>query len=560
MLQGLFCALSVSNFITRLKVRHFASRKTIAMRNFVAMLALLSFVSFSCSREGPSDNLPDEEYQSPNDVPHEMIVLGEKLDDPYAVENVKSAIASLYPTKAGQIEIEPTDIYVRFLPKNEEEFSRLSSMKMLLLDHPIDYSIVREGDYYHDPSIADDCITWQYAVVKPDFVFPTGIRYEVLEQCFIADANVDTKAFDGLDWSQIEREAFRLTGNEALLEPDTKADGESSYPSGQIQIIDDRYNNGEAIGVAGVKVSCNTFVKFASAYTDVEGNYKMDKAFNTSLRYRLVFQNEKGFAIGFNKVLVSASTSTLGKNSPEGVSIVIDTSSDRNLFCRSAVNNAAYDYYENCSREDEKISLPPANTRLWLFQFLSSSSTMMLQQGVLVDNTKIGEFLGDYKTLVKMFLPDITLGVSNLEHYCSIYAITLHELAHASHFSQVGKEYWNKYFAYVLNSYLASSGKMYGTGSEENAGYCEVGEMWSYYVQNRMYQDRYGETSYVFGNDYWFYPQILLYLDERGLSMSNIAKALTSSVTSRDEFAAKLEELNPDCSTVIRQAFDRYKN
>lgn len=492
----------------------------------------------------------------PEDVSHDMIVLGDRLDDPYSVSNVESALLSLYPSKAGRVDLKPTDIYVRFLPRDEAEYDRLVSGGIHLTDHPLDYEIIREGDYYHDPELDEEAITWQYAVLSPDYDFPKGIRYEILDECYIAD-NVATRA-DGIDWEEVEREAFRMTGNAAMLEPAVRG-GETGHarPSGRLTVIDAR-NGGAEEGIAGVKVSCNTFVKFAHAYTDSQGYYTMDREFSSELRYRIVFQNEKGFGIGLNKILVPASSSTLGKAGPEGVSITVTKDSDRRLFTRTVVNNAAWDYYESCSASDRKVTLPPANTRIWIFQALDVCSTPMLQQGVLVDDTSIGKYLGDFKNTVKMFLPDITLGVKDIEEYSTIYAGTVHELAHASHFSQVGKEYWNKYISYVLRSFAESGGKMYGVGAGEGSGHCAVGESWGYYMQNRLYKDRYGEDQMSFGTSYWFHPQVLLYLDERGLDRSRISKALQPEVTDSNALQDKLESLYPEYGTIIGQAFKRY--
>jgi hypothetical protein len=284
----------------------------------------------------------------------------------------------------------------------------------------------------------------------------------------------------------------------------------------------------------------------------------MDREFTSELRYRIVFQNEKGFGIGLNKILVPASSSTMGKAGPEGVSLTVDNGSDRRLFTRSVVNNAAYDYFESCAVRDRKILPPPANTRIWIFQALEACSTPMLQQGVLVDETAIGEFLGEFSKYVKMFLPDITLGVRGVEEYSTIYSGTVHELAHASHFSQVGKQFWNKYVGYVIASFIESGGRMYGVGSGDGAGHCEVGEMWAYYVQNRLYKERYGEDKTTFGTSYWFHPHILLYLDERGLGRSGIFKALQPEVTSKNALQERLGSLYPEYGVIINQAFDRY--
>ena len=168
--------------------------------------------------------------------------------------------------------------------------------------------------------------------------------------------------------------------------------------------------------------------------------------------------------------------------------------------------------------------------------------------------------MGGFAKLVKMFLPDITLGVKDVEDYSTLYAGTVHELAHASHFSQVGKPYWNKYVEYVVTSFIQSGGKMYGTGSGDGAGHCEIGEMWAYYLQNRMYKDRYGEDNVTFGTSYWFRPHVLLYLDERGLGRSSIFKAMQPDVVSRTELREKLGSLYPEYGIVIGQAFDRYND
>ena len=526
-----------------------------SMKNSIEKLMLIpALLLCSCTLE----EVEDIAGQESRNVSHDMIILGDKLEDPYSLSNVEAALTKVYPSKAGRVIVDATDLYVRFLPVSEREYNTLTDLGLNLTDHPLDYEILQDGDYYHDPSLPDNAITWQYAVVSPDFHFPTYIRYEILDECYIPDNGAATRADDGIDWDEVEREAFRLTGHSDMLLPEVKGESGALAPKGTILIKDDRLNEGEACGLAGVKVMCNTFVKFASAYTDAGGEYEMDMTFSTDIRYRIVFQNVKGFAIGLNKILVPASTSTLGKGSPEGVSITIDKDSDRKLFARSAANNAAYEYFERCEEEGQEIPTPPANTRLWLFQPMESSACLMLQQGVLIDDTFIGKFLGDYGELVKMFLPDVVIGIKELYEYSSIYAQVVHELAHASHYSQAGNEYWNKYADYIAKSFIKSGGRMYGTGAEDNSGYCEVGEMWAYYVQNRLYKERYGEDKSTFGTSYWFKPHILLYLDERGLGRSAICKALKPEVNSRQTLHSSLENLYPDYGTIINQAFERY--
>ena len=490
-------------------------------------------------------------------ISHEMMVLGERLADPYSVENVRLAVRSLYPEKVRQ-DIRPTDMYVRFLPEDETQYERLLSMGFELLDHPLDHRIVLDGDYYHDPEIAADRITWQYVVVPAGTAFPDGIRCEVLDECYIAEHDTQTRA-DGIDWAAVEREAFRLTGNGDLLTPGTRAEeGEALAPAGRITLLDEECNQGVPEGLSGVKVVVNSFVKFATAYTDDEGCYEMAKKFTGDVQYRLMFKNRRGFAIGVNLVLIPASLSTLGKHSPAGIDVEVDRYADWKLFTRCVVNNATAAYYDRCE-ETGDVSAPPAGLRLWIFRNLRSSSTPMLQQGVLVDSGKLGEFLGDYASLVKMFLPDVTLGLKNCTDYASIYAETVHELAHASHFVRAGKSYWAGYVHFILRSFITSLGITYGTGLEQDAGYCEVGEMWGYFFGNLLFRERYGRGSAAEGMTQWFYPQILMYLEDRGVDAAKIFDALGPEVTSRDAFQSALSDRYPEHYSVISQAFDRYR-
>ena len=237
------------------------------MRNCWKLLLPLTLLA-GCSEEGMPDR--DGRRVDVSALSHGMIELGEKLEDPYTVANIQEAVARLYPTRAGGISIQATDLYVRFLPKNEEEYALLLDKGLKLTDHPVDYRIVKEGDYYHDPELAENAITWQYAVVGKDFEFPAGIRCEILDECYLSENDPVTRAESGIDWDAVEVEAYRLTGN-ADLYPGTRADEEAVFPAGRITIEDPDAFGGKPYGVAGVMVCCNSFVKFATAYTDRDG-------------------------------------------------------------------------------------------------------------------------------------------------------------------------------------------------------------------------------------------------------------------------------------------------
>lgn len=516
---------------------------------------LASLVVMSCSKDGHS---PDRgvDYSYGKNLKHDCIVLGDRLENPYKTENITKALQSLYPTKADRIDVKTTDLYVRFLPADENEFRQLEGLGLHLTDHPLDYSIKVDGDWYHDPSVPQGDVTWQYAVVAHDFDFP-DIPYEIIDECYISENDPATRS-DGIDWSAVEREAYVLTGNEAMLAPALTKAGGKVVPSGRITIVDPDADGGKPFGVAGVRISCNSFVKFDHAYTDRDGYYNMEKEYASDLRYRMVFQNEKGFSLGFNMVLVPASVSTLGKSTPEGVNMTVTSDSDDRLFKRCVVNNAAYDYYSRCAVEDLNLKLPPSDLRIWLFNSMEASSAVMLHHGAVIGSELISKFMGKVISVVKYFMPDITIGTKELNDYAGIYSTVCHELAHASHYSKVGNEYWNNYICYVIQSFIRTGGMTYGDGEGEAAGYCEIGEMWAYFMESRMYKDRYGGSYPAFGTSFWFSPQIFRYLCDRGVSCSEILSVLDANVKSKEELKVALIASCPEDRVTIEQVFSRY--
>lgn len=518
---------------------------------FTMMLPVL--VLASCSKEAVS---PREygEFSTKHERPvmHDAIVLGKKLDNPYSVANVRKALNLVYPTRSGA-EIDPNGLYVRFLPKNEAEVNRLSELGLELFDHPLDYEILQEGDFYHDESLPEEQITWQYTLVPPDFNFPAGIEHQLLDECYLPEEDEPaTKGAEGIDWNLIEREAFRLSGNETLLLPETR--GRRTRPEGRITIEDPKAKSKRIVGVSGVKVVTNVFVRFSSTYTDRNGKYSIRKKYSAMPHYRLEFRNVKGFSIGLNLILQPASSSGLGKGAPSGLNVKIDENSDGTLFRRCVVNNAAYDYYDIC--HDLGVDAPASNIRIWIMKRMNLSSALMAHHGSLLNNRTADRFLGIYKYILRVFLPDITIGVKTNNDYAGLYGSTIHEMAHASHFKKVGSSYWNKYIGYVLTSF-AGTGSGYGDGSGADAGYCEVGEMWACYMENKIFKERYGYSKES-GYNQWFHPQIFASLESGGLTASQIFAGLRSSVTDVDSLRDKLLELYPEKKSLITRTFKAF--
>lgn len=240
---------------------------------------------YSCQND---DDFHDENGEQPNNflVSNNDIVLGKKLQNPYSVTTMKKALSNLKTasikaasTTSGsvkatmsndfEIDIEPTHLYVKFIPKNEEELSIIQSDSTLILySYPLDYEIVEGTGYYRDPEVPEGQPTYQYCAVKVDKQLPTEVESEILEELYIPDeddgeelASSTTEKISslglGTDYDSIDAlvdEALRITNNldkiEEGVEDTTEEESEIQSrwffkrrskwrPAGTIKVWDD---------------------------------------------------------------------------------------------------------------------------------------------------------------------------------------------------------------------------------------------------------------------------------------------------------------------------------
>ena len=187
--------------------------------------------------------IPDEQQNSNQIKITEIlndgaIVLGEKLDNPYSLKNMQRALDTLMATKGMEsIELEATDLYVRFRPTDTLQYRLLMDQNIELFDYPLTYDLLSDGDHYHDPSIPEDEITWQYTVVPVDQI-DTDVQYEeidfdvidendlpvfhlitdevakvsgrIIDACYFPENDIITKSGIGLPVSAEELEAMAI--------------------------------------------------------------------------------------------------------------------------------------------------------------------------------------------------------------------------------------------------------------------------------------------------------------------------------------------------------------
>ena len=489
----------------------------------------------------------------------------EILPNPYALK-VMQKVYDIYSETA--ITLKATDLYVKFMPKNSTELHILKyDYDLELFDYPLDIELA-EGDVYVNTELPESDLIWVYTTVKPDFVFPPGISYEILEECYIPadDETIGTPTRVGV--VNVEDAAFTLAGYDESALIETRAKG---TPQGTIRVYDN--DNRIYVPVKGVKVRCHRIIKWATAYTDENGSYTMSQSFRYKPHYAIVFDNIKDFDIWGNWGPIARANHNLGWQSSSGYST--DIGEDSNAWEWAVVNNAGYEYYQMC--EQTGIIKPPAKLKVWVWKNFSSSSAPMIRRITTPIgyngndpwlNFFINSIYGMTATILnqtlKIVLPDLTIGTlysdNSRKGYERIYRTVNHELAHASHFSKVGSEYWAKYVSYIM-----TYGAYGGNDSGHNAQLCAIGEMWGHAIGYNQATEQFGASSSPIGIldtvDGWIYPQVFWrIINTNILTKKQIYDCLTSEIDTYNKLVSKLYTLYPDQATDIESVFDDYPN
>ena len=113
---------------------------------------------------------------------------------------------------------------------------------------------------------------------------------------------------------------------------------------------------------------------------------------------------------------------------------------------------------------------------------------------------------------------------------------------------------------------LSSLGSLVGTLATDLIGitlpeemaYVKLANMYASYCQAVLYRRNYPDSPDSFFSSSDYSPQLLLFLDERGLGLEKIAPLFTTEVADIDMLKLKMLSYYPEFKTVINEAFARY--
>ena len=378
---------------------------------FVASLLIIS----SCK-----DN--QRIYSSNYELPLQRMIVGKKLENPYSVDNMRKAYQNLKAlaisarVKDENLVIETTHLYLKFKPKDEKQFAILKTDSTFdWYEYPLDHEIIQNGSSYHDPSIPADVPTYQYTAVPVTKKLPQGVEYEILAQLFIPDErkienNSSARiASDELINALVE-EAFRITGNS--FNKSARITASSWRPAGRIRVWDDVVSNWR--GVEGVEVKARRWFTTHKGYTNINGDYSCDGTFERDANYSLDWER-------YEFALREGALDGANINGPkrEG-NWNLDFNSGASMF-HARVFMASYHYYY---KDIKGLRRPPQNGTL--------KTQMHIRCYNEVNNDANGSHKEERRFLglgsqIKIYNPQNTIQ--------ELYATTIHELAHASHWN-----------------------------------------------------------------------------------------------------------------------------
>lgn len=248
-----------------------------------------SLVTKGPTGEGGSNTGPAGGFSSAfGDYKEGPVVLGKDISAIHSVASMRAAYAKQYPNGDGQYgpsAIRTTHYYVRFLPKNEDEYD--SIMQYDLSEIPLYNQLVKGGSSYHDPSIPADQYTWQYALIPVGNFKATAVQYEILQNMFIVENGATGVPGPGGTPSYTFWEKLEMLNHKAETGEDI-GQGISWTPKGKIEVYDDFLKKYIPLEDVTVFISSDN-KKPQIVYTDVNGDFKSRYNYTTSVYYQVVW-------------------------------------------------------------------------------------------------------------------------------------------------------------------------------------------------------------------------------------------------------------------------------
>lgn len=355
----------------------------------------------------------------------EKAVIGNKIPNPLSIDNMRKAFDMLPEmTKAGysKNDIIPTHHYIAFTPSNEDEYYAIKAIKdedVFISHYPLDYE-VSDGLITPDPRfmINDYSYVWAYVPVNYELKninCPYILYYDIYAPEY---DNPDTKSNNAIPHKlgvELEKTAYKMCG--LPLTPVLQTKAGSVHPSGYIKFWD--LDSSSYKGVDGFKVRAVRGLHSCFMNTDASGYFTTDDTFQYAFQYEVYFRRTD-FEIRNNE-----STNEIILKYSNYTGPINLYYSDDDLCFYAAIDRAAIVYYylNNCG-----LRRPPMesdNTARLAIQAITDEDDPDVY-GLFYINNRV---ILSERPKIHIYKKADNTRRANVD----IFATTIHELAHASH-------------------------------------------------------------------------------------------------------------------------------
>ncbi|MEO0506059.1 MAG: hypothetical protein AAF090_07885 [Bacteroidota bacterium] len=358
------------------------------------------------------------------------ITLGREMEIPQSIDHMKTAWQhiqrnNLFPNVPNPVKT--NKLYVRFLPKNQNQFLELEryDSNLDLFDFPLHYEFEptsAQHDTYRDSSVSLETPNAQYTVVDHNYIFPSFVAYEILKELYMPDEDT-TISEELVDAMEIIAENV-ANGKSPLIGLENKS--AKWRPQGRVRVID--YSEGEptheqAVPVRGVHVMVRRGLKWSWGQTDQYGEFIVKKEFKKKVHYNVRWSNHEWYTILGSSVNRAW---YFGPKKEGDWDLLIDGTKQAYY---AQINRVAYHaFYGDNYGATRPMSNKPGNDRIFIRAFKRASKKDVLAYFYIRPPHAISVFDR------KLENPDIPLyGEKYDKLYASLYKTVIHEFGHAMH-------------------------------------------------------------------------------------------------------------------------------
>ena len=461
---------------------------------------------------------------------------------------MRQAYQNITGSSAG---VAATHQYVRFKPTTGQ--INVLEEDLELFDAPLDHQIISEGDYYQDPAVPMEEVTWLHTVVPAGFTFPAGIACQNLATIHIpanlaVEAEAERLAGLNADGDGPGGVAFKAPvpgGNPQICgprecwvcppdfacacEPCGSPPPPPVAPRPRIMLDDTQFAANQ--GLRKARVVIKRWFKIDRVFTDGNGNFVLTKNFRKKVKINVKFKNAEARIYGVRGIRLWQMLQVIkfrgGLFDVNNINRPIITFTRNNTvnskgnryWVAATTHNAVQEMRAFATRQN--IGLPPDRLMIYLGNWGdfgsrgSGSAPMFAQRNTvaltqsflqthLYSEPRFGQGFLNFVSQVLTKGMDITYNynVGDINRLASddVCETIYHELCHAAHYNKLGEDWYgtfvNSEVAEIANTLLNRDLRPYGGGNNPNhSPIIALGEGWAYHMGRVIADQRYGTQS-----------------------------------------------------------------